>query len=117
MLQIISLILNALLTSGMVVTLATIRSVRKRAKADAASAEIDNARRLVENFDSYIVKPLKDQVDELKTSVQNLQSAIRQISNCPHREHCPVADMLDRMQNKPEGERKQLPPPADPDEF
>ena len=116
MLQIISLILNALLTSGMVVTLATIRSVRKRAKADAASAEIDNARRLVENFDSYIVKPLKDQVDELKTSVQNLQLAIRQISACPHRDSCPVTDMLDRLQEQPDGERKPLPPPADPDE-
>lgn len=101
----------------MVVTLFTLRSTRKKAKAEAKSAEIDNARRLVENFDSYIVKPLKDQVDELKNSVQTLQMAIRQIGDCPHREHCPVADMLDSMQAKPEGERKQLPSPADPYEF
>ena len=114
MLNLISLILNALLTSGMVVTLFTLRSTRKKAKAEAKSAEIDNAQRLVENFDTFIVKPLKDQVDELKNSVQILQMAIRQIGDCPHRNDCPVADMLDRLQAEPDGERKPLPSPAEP---
>ena len=110
-------ILSLILTSGMVVTLVTLRSTRKKANAEAKSAEIDNAQRLVENFDNFIVKPLKTQVDELKNSVQNLQLAIRQISACPHRDSCPVTDMLDRLQEQPEGERKPLPSPAEPYEF
>jgi len=99
MIQIISLILNALLTSGMIVTLFTIRATRKKATAEASSAEIDNAQKLVNDFDTFIVKPLKSQVDELRMSVQNLQMAIRQISFCPHRDSCPVVDKLDELQN------------------
>jgi len=65
MIQIISLILNALLTSGLLVTIFTIRATRKKASAEASSAEIDNAQKLVNDFDNFIVKPLKSQVDEL----------------------------------------------------
>ena len=110
-------ILSLILTSGIIVTLVTLRSTRKKAKAEAKSAEIDNAQRLVENFDTFIVKPLKDQVDELKNSVQTLQMAIRQIGDCPHRDSCPVTDMLDRLQEPADSERKPLPPPAKPFEF
>jgi len=130
MLQIISLILNALLTSGFLVTLFTLRSSRKKASAEARSAEIDNAEKLVDNFDNYIVKPLKTQVDELRMSVQNLQMAIRQIAACPHRENCPVVEKLDQLAADGRGgskraelpnatadhhERKLLPPPAEPE--
>jgi len=96
MMEIVSLILNALFGGGLIVSLATLSSTRKRAKQDAEKS-------LVENFDEYIVSPLKSEVNGLRKSVNRLNKAIGKISSCPHAEGCPVRDALnsdERVQDK-----------------
>ena len=106
----------ATLSSGILATLITIKATRKKASAEARGVEIDNAQKLLDNFDTYIVEPLKQQVNELKKDFQVLQSAIAEISRCPLRDDCPVIDHLDRLRDNAEGKQSEkLPPPADPD--
>jgi flagellar biosynthesis chaperone FliJ len=45
--ELISLILNLVLGGGLIVTVATLRSQREKAKAEADGAEIDNAQKIV----------------------------------------------------------------------
>ena len=99
MLQSISYILNALLGSGLFVTLLTIKSTKAKANANAKAVEIDNTRKLLDNFDSFIVQPLKTEVYELRQTIQNLQQAIKQIPSCPHADSCPVSDKLNQLHN------------------
>ncbi len=118
MYETISIILNALLSGGLVVTLVTIKSTRAKAKANAKAVEIDNARKLLDNFDTFIVQPLKTEVNELRDTIQSLQKAIRQIQSCPNADSCPVSDMLDGMSKPPAmPKQKPLPSPAEPDSF
>ncbi len=119
MLEFVSIVLNALLSGGLVVTLVTIRSIKRKARSEAKSVEIDNAEKLLENFESYIVKPLKTEVSELRNSIENLREAVKQIQNCPHADSCPVSEHLHRLHTKErsgEGGRS-LPSPAEPEEW
>ncbi|MCQ2339008.1 MAG: hypothetical protein MJ001_08855 [Paludibacteraceae bacterium] len=110
MLQSISYILNALLGSGLFVTLLTIKSTKAKANANAKAVEIDNNRKLLDNFDSFIVQPLKTEVYELRQTIQNLQLAIKQIPSCPHADTCPVTDKLNQLHN-PSPKPNQYPDP------
>ena len=94
MLEILSYILNAILGGGLVVTLATIKSTKSKASSEAKRVEIDNAQKLLDNFDTFIVQPLKTEVNELRKSVYRLQTAIKQIPSCPHADACPVSGKL-----------------------
>ncbi|MCQ2344387.1 MAG: hypothetical protein MJ002_05630 [Paludibacteraceae bacterium] len=119
MLQTISIILNAILSSGILVSLLTINSTRAKAKASAKSVEIDNAQRLLDNFDNFIVQPLKNQVNDLNNTIQDLQLAIKQIPSCPHSDACPVANKLAQLHHSTAitPQRNPLPSPADPESF
>lgn len=88
MIELVSLVLNALFGGGLIVTLATLSSTRRKAKIEAEKS-------LVENFDEYIVSPLKTEVNELRASVNRLNRAIGRINSCPHADNCPVRDSLD----------------------
>jgi len=104
MLELISLILNALFGGGLIISLATLKSTRKQAKQDTDKS-------LVDNFNDYIVSPLKSEVNELRKSVNRLNRAISKISSCPHASTCPVRDALnsdDRLQDAERSEASQI---------
>ena len=59
MTEIIRIILEALMSGALVVTLVTLRSTKKKAAEQAKSIEIDNDKNIMQNFLEYIVEPLK----------------------------------------------------------
>lgn len=77
--EIVSLVLNLLLGSGMIVTLLTLKSTREKAAADAKAAEINNVdavakmwRELAEKMgDQY--SEVQEQVDKLTKEVNKLR--------------------------------------------
>lgn len=78
--EIISLVLNLLLGSGMVVTLLTLKSTRAKAAADAKAAEINNVdsvakmwRELAEKMSNQYTE-MSVQVDKLTKEVNRLRS-------------------------------------------
>jgi archaellum component FlaC len=78
--EIISLILNLLLGSGMIVTLLTLKSTKEKAAADAKGAEINNVdavakmwRELAEKMSEQYTE-VSEQVDKLTKEVNKLRS-------------------------------------------
>ena len=105
----------AALSSGVLAMLLTLRASRRKASAEAKSVEIDNAQKLLDNFDSYIVEPLKQEVNEIRENLRHLQMAINEVANCPLRDDCPVSVRLNELHNDKEIEHEQqLPTPSDP---
>lgn len=101
------LILNFVLSGGLVaaiIAIATLRSHVKEAEAkaeqalaeaqkmhaEAKSTELDNDKTLVDTFNEYIVAPLKTEVNGLRKDVRRLNRAIEKINDCPHAANCPV---------------------------
>ena len=106
----------AALSSGILATLLTLRASRRKASAEAKTVEIDNNQKLLDNFETFIVEPLKTEVNEVRENLHNLQMAINEVANCPLRDDCPVVDRLNELHNSSaEQEAKQLPTPSDPD--
>lgn len=104
---IVSLALNLLLSSGLIVTLVTLRSVQekareevKRAKIESDGLAIDNDRKVSELVNEYFVEPLKKDIASLRCLVSRLTRAIEKIPLCPHSANCPVKYELDA--NKPD---------------
>lgn len=104
--EIISSILNLLLGSACVVTLATLKSVRAKAGAEAKEAEQEAKGKAIENEEKaskllmdYIVEPLKKEINALRKEVRKLQKSIDRIGDCPHADNCPVRDELQKREN------------------
>lgn len=92
--EVISLVLNLLFVGGGIVTFVTLRSTRRKAEGEAKRTEIDNDEKASEVMMTYIVKPLKTEINALRRDVRNLQKAIDKISDCPHADTCPVRHEL-----------------------
>jgi TolA-binding protein len=104
MIEIISLILNFLLASGLAGTLIFYRSKRRTADAQADGAEIENTDRIVKMQSEHIgrldqrVEKLEEKVDKLEiiieqkdTQIEQKQCIIRQAYKCKiPNEECPV---------------------------
>lgn len=109
--EIILSIVNALLVSGGLVTLASIRWTAKKAKSDAKEAETDANTKLMTAFEEHVLQPvtesngkLKSQVEELngtvaelrkettslRNEVRRLRKAVDKIEDCPSAHDCPV---------------------------
>jgi len=118
----LSEILNIILGGGLVgtvVTIVTLRSTARKAKAEAVRAEadaetvrIDNAEHATRILVDNIVKPLKDEFNETKEELAEtkrelarntremarLRKALDGANSCEHRDGCPV---LDRLREQP----------------
>lgn len=92
--EIIRLIIEAVLGGTLIVTLVTLRATRKKADEEAKAMEIDNNRKLMDNFENYIVEPLKKEVNALRKDVRRLNRAVEKIPACPHAAQCPVSREL-----------------------
>lgn len=102
--EIVSLVLNLLFASGGIVMLVTLRATRKKAAAEAKGSELENDEKAAQIVMSYIVEPLKKEINALRKDVRNLQKAINKVCECPYADDCPVRHEL---QNNPDGERLQ----------
>ena len=99
MTEIIRIILEALMSGALVVTLVTLRSTKKKAAEQAKSIEIDNDKNIMQNFLEYIVEPLKKEVNGLRKDVRKFTRAVEKINDCPHAADCPVRRELQNDQN------------------
>lgn len=115
----ISEILNIILGGGLigtVVTIVTLRSTVRKAKAEAIRAEadaetvrVDNAEHATRILVENIVKPLREELNETrkyleasKREMARLRKAIDSANSCKHHDDCPV---LAGLRDKPKGER------------
>lgn len=95
----VSTLLNLLLGGGLVVTLVTLKSIKKKAKEEAESVALDNEKKLSEMIKEYFVEPLKKEITSLRRTVSRLTRAIDRIPSCPHSADCPVKDALNETEN------------------
>lgn len=97
---IVSLVLNLLLSGGLLVTVVTLRSQKAKAQEEAKGLALDNDEKVSKMVNEYFVEPLKKDITSLRRQVSRLTRAIEKIPSCPHSADCPVKDELDA--NKPD---------------
>ena len=68
-------------------------------KADNRQKDMNLSKDYVTEWHTYIAEPLQREVGELRAEVTELRHAIELVSDCPHRDACPVRAEL---QHKPE---------------
>lgn len=107
-LTIISLIVNGLLSGGLI-ALVTINAKRKQANAEADDAkhkakrtEIDNNKEIMQTYQKIIVEPVIEELKELRTATNRLKKALEKIGECEYREQCPVKHELNKNKDKNE---------------
>ena len=67
-------------------------------KADNRQKEMNLSKDYVSEFRTFIAEPLQREVGELRQEVTELRHAIELVSDCPHRDACPVREQLQRQQ-------------------
>lgn len=113
--QILSLILNAVLSVGFITAVATLRSTRRKAREEARRAAIENDKSLMDSFNQYILNPVLKEMEVLRgerersrehdlkmqklyektnRKLDRLARAIEKIPSCPHAADCPVRNEL-----------------------
>ena len=73
MFEIISLIANLVLSGGLIVTLVTIKSVRKKGNIEASQADMELSKSYVDEFTKNIVEPMKDKENDLERVASGLK--------------------------------------------
>ena len=68
-------------------------------KADNRQKDLDLSKDYVTEWRTYIAEPLQREVSELRSEVAQLLHAIELVSDCPHRDACPVRAELQRTAN------------------
>lgn len=63
-------------------------------KADNRQKGLDLSKDYVTEWRTYIAEPLQWEVCELRSEVAQLRHAIELVSDCPHRDNCPVIGEL-----------------------
>ena len=63
-------------------------------KADNRQKEMNLSKDYVTEFRTFIAEPLQREVGELRQEVTELRHAIELVSDCPHRDACPVLESL-----------------------
>ncbi len=59
-------------------------------KADNRQKDMELSKDYVTEWRTYIAEPLQREVNELRNEVAELRHAIELVSDCPHRDGCPV---------------------------
>ena len=65
-------------------------------QADNRQKDMDLSKDYVTEWRTYIAEPLQREVGELRNEVAELRYAIERVSDCPHRDACPVREQLQR---------------------
>lgn len=97
--EILSLVLNLVLSGGLVVTLLTLRSAKKLADEQAKGAELDNDTKASSTLMEYVVKPLKVEMTSLRREITRFRNAIERIPECQYSSECPVKESLKNSEN------------------
>lgn len=95
-LEIILATLNALLTSGGIVVLATLRSTIKASKATAQVAGTDANEKLMKSYEQHILEPILKANEKTNRKLDRLTRAIEKIPSCQYANQCPVSAELQK---------------------
>lgn len=88
--------------SGLLMSLLTLRSQRRKAKSEAASAELNLAKEYVGEFTENIVEPLRKEIRGLRRQIKNLTNAVDKSNNCSWTDECPVRNELRKQAERDE---------------
>lgn len=101
MVEIVSLVLNLILSGGLIVTLATLKSTRKKARIESDQEQFNLSKSYIDEFKANIVDPLKAEINEYKKELANLRreikrlrKALKKAENCKYNTICPVRNEL-----------------------
>lgn len=72
-------------------------------KKENKMKDMDLSKMYVDEFNKNIAEPLRLEVRELRSEVDQLRDAIQRIDRCPHRAQCPVLDGLQREPQDDDG--------------
>jgi predicted RNase H-like nuclease (RuvC/YqgF family) len=108
--EVISLLVNVVLGSGLVVTLVTIKSTKKKAETEERQAEMDLSKTYVEEFTKNIIEPLKiklesttkefsNEINSLKREIARFRKAIDKRKNCPYIGDCSIERELQKSKD------------------
>ncbi|MBE6339804.1 MAG: hypothetical protein E7069_03560 [Bacteroidales bacterium] len=98
--DIIRTIGEAVLSSGLIASLFTLRTTKRKAEEELQEIKATNADSILRTNEEYIVKPLKREINGLRTTVRQLTKVIQKAQECPHAGDCPVRnEMLDVSTN------------------
>ena len=94
------LIIETLLGGGLLVTIATLRSIKAKAASliGTKQQEMELAKSYVDEYFANIIKPLQQEVKGLRRDVTKLRNAIEKIPDCAYSAHCPVRSELQHQQ-------------------
>lgn len=101
MVEIVSLVLNLVLSGGLIVTLATLKSIKKKAHIESEQEQFNLSKSYIDEFKANIVEPLKEEINEYKKELANLRREIKRLRKafkraeaCKHFAVCPVRHEL-----------------------
>ena len=93
-LQIISLVLNALLGGGLLVTLVTLKQARQKAVAEVQEMRLDNTEHATKILMDNVVLPLQKELKSTRRCISRLNKAIEAANGCDYSDDCPVRKWL-----------------------
>lgn len=93
-LDIIRTIGEAVLSSGLIASLFTLRETKRKAEEELKQLQATNADSILRTNEEYIVKPLKREINGLRSTVRSLTKAIQKAQDCPHAAGCPVRESI-----------------------
>lgn len=103
--DIIHLVVDVLLSGGVLVSLVTLRSTlvkskseARKSKSEADQAGVETEEKASKLIMQYIVEPLKTEINGLRKDVRRLNRAIDKVKDCKFNDNCPVRRELQDIQ-------------------
>lgn len=88
--ELISIVLNVVFGSGMLMSLLKLRQTKEQMQEDTRGKELDNEEKASKIVMEYVVEPLKKEMNSLRIEVQRFREAVEKIPTCPMSQECPV---------------------------
>ena len=68
------------------------------AKTNTRGDELENVKTAMDILMEQVVEPLKREMNGIRRELSRLRKAVELANNCPHRDHCPVRDELQKSE-------------------
>ena len=98
MIEILSVVLNAVLGGGLIVSLVTLRSVRKAA-AESKKAELENAEQAARIVMESIAEPIRKELKHVSSELSRFRRAVEKGYTCKYHVNCPILAELQREES------------------
>lgn len=103
MIELASIVLNAILGGGLIVTLVTLKSTRAKAGAEVEKLRLDNVEQATTILMDNIVEPLKKEMNGIRKELQRVRKALEKAGGCNYSADCPVLGELRQQEAGAQG--------------